>query len=113
MVKSIIVLALSIIAVSSAQIASTPHRIRGGNAVTQQEGNSFGRIDDNNNNLRSNMLRDLQLSMSMPAGQDETPVPVGCMDDDECPEGSSCDCWLSCRFCLPEFAPYGTCKADL
>ena len=111
MVKSIIILALSIIAVSSAQIASTPQRIRGGNAVTQQEGNSFGRRNDDNSNLRSTMLRELQLSMSMPAGGDET--PVGCMDDDECPEGSSCDCWLSCRFCLPEFAPCGTCKADI
>jgi len=40
--------------------------------------------------------------------------PVGCMsvDDGVCPEGTSCQCWLNCKFCVAFFAPCGTCETD-
>lgn len=61
MFKSILLIAVSLIAVSTAQIASTPQRIRGDNAIVGEK-NAFGRTKTTN--LRHSE-RDLQASMSM------------------------------------------------
>ena len=65
MIKSVLTVALSILAVSSAQLANAPERVRNSNNIVKSSsGSAFGR----SNNLRSNMKqqRDLQTaSMSM------------------------------------------------
>lgn len=71
MFKSILLIAVSFIAVSTAQIANAPQRIRGDNAIVGEK-NAFGRTKTTN--LR-NSERDLQASMSMVVEVEE-PVPV-------------------------------------
>ena len=75
MFKSILLIAVSFIAVSTAQIANAPQRIRGDNAIVGEK-NAFGRTKTTN--LR-NSERDLQASMSMVVEVEEPveePVPV-------------------------------------
>ncbi|KAL3759131.1 hypothetical protein ACHAWU_008583 [Discostella pseudostelligera] len=63
---------------------------------------------------------ELDLSMSIPAAVESVDestivagphVPIGCMSDEDCSAGSSCKCWLNCKFCIAEFAPCGICEA--
>ena len=75
MFKSILLIAVSFIAVSTAQIANAPQRIRGDNAIVGEK-NAFGRTKTTN--LR-NSERDLQASMSMVVEVEE-PVPVEIQD---------------------------------
>ena len=72
MFKSILLIAVSFIAVSTAQIANAPQRIRGDNAIVGEK-NAFGRTKTTN--LR-NSERDLQASMSMIVVEEEESVPV-------------------------------------
>lgn len=132
MIRSFVCL-VSVFAVSSAQPASITERVRNEKMDVQStsiQDRALGRIKTN---LRSGgrMNRNLELSMSMPfllegvevpvfapeATPEATPeaaylldatAPTGCMSDEECPSGSSCKCWLSCRYC--KFSPCGFCE---
>ena len=80
MFKSILLIAVFFIAVSTAQISSTPKRIRGNNAIVGEK-NAFGRTKANN--LR-NSERDLQASMSMTFPEDPEPVDIPAEDEPVC-----------------------------
>eukprot|EP00578_Thalassiosira_sp_NH16_P027733 CAMPEP_0181101988 /NCGR_PEP_ID=MMETSP1071-20121207/14062_1 /TAXON_ID=35127 /ORGANISM="Thalassiosira sp., Strain NH16" /LENGTH=127 /DNA_ID=CAMNT_0023184905 /DNA_START=85 /DNA_END=468 /DNA_ORIENTATION=- len=123
MFKSVLLVVLSFLTLSLAQLTSAPHRVRNDNTVTQSssgEASAFGR---NKSNLRNKAKkqRDLQaVSMSLP--QEETtpdlapdPVtPYNCVKDEPCAEGYYCSCRFNCNFCssvpmyfVPDFC--GTC----
>jgi hypothetical protein len=130
MLRSFVCL-VSVFAVSSAQPASVTERVRNEKMVVQStliQDRALGRIKTN---LRSGggMNRNLELSMSMSFllegvevpmfAPEATPeaaylldatAPTGCMSDEECPSGSSCKCWRSCRFCIAQFSPCGVCE---
>lgn len=69
--KYILLLAVSVIAAATAQVASVPQRIRKGKSVDQQPQDevNFGRYASNSNlrKLVARELDDMSMSMSMPA----------------------------------------------
>ena len=134
MLKSFVCL-LTLFAVSSAQPASVTERVRNEKMVVQTTPIQDRALGSIKANLRSGggMNRNLELSMSMSfrlegvevpefaleATHEATPkapyladatTPTGCISDEECPSGSSCICWLSCRFCIAQFSPCGICE---
>lgn len=76
MIKSTPIVALAIIASSSAQVAKAPRRLRGSNAVAQKH-NVFGRATTatgKNSNMKQRVLQDA--SMSMASTVVDTPAPT-------------------------------------
>jgi len=74
MIKSTPIVALAIIASSSAQVAKAPRRLRGSNAVAQKH-NVFGRTTTGkNSNMKQRVLQDA--SMSMASTVVDTPAPT-------------------------------------
>ena len=76
MIKSTPIVALAIIASSSAQVAKAPRRLRGSNAVAQKH-NIFGRATattGKNGNMKQRVLQDA--SMSMASTVVDTPAPT-------------------------------------
>ena len=76
MIKSTPIVALAIIASSSAQVAKAPRRLRGSNAVAQKH-NVFGRTTvtaGKNSNMKQRVLQDA--SMSMASTVVDTPAPT-------------------------------------
>lgn len=132
MSRAVLFVALSILKVSSAQLDRVPRRTRFSDSVLPSsligvvEENSFGHTKTKSNLRNSNgMQRKLQfsMSMSMPELSEmdmslsipsalKTDAPIGCMSDDDCIAGSSCNCWLNCKLCIVEFAPCGTCEIE-
>ena len=138
MLKSLCV--LSVFAMSSAQLDGVTERVpdeKMGVQSTSIRSSALGRRTKTNLRSGGSMIsRNLQFSMSMsfplegvevpvfapeatydPNLEAEDPVsfldaaaPTGCMSDEECPVGSSCKCWLSCRFCIAQFSPCGICQ---
>ena len=80
MFKSILLIAVFFIAVSTAQTSTALRRIRGNNAIVGEK-NAFGRTKANN--LR-NSERDLQASMSMALPEDLDPVDIPAEDEPVC-----------------------------
>jgi hypothetical protein len=140
MLSSLICVLSIFAAMSSAQLTSVAGHVpdeKMGAQSASIRGSASGRRTKTN--LRSGggaNSRNLQFSMSMslPLEGVEVPVfapeatynpndgaedtvpfldaiaPTGCTSDEECPMGSSCKCWLSCRFCIAQFAPCGVCE---
>jgi len=76
MIKSTPIVALAIIASSSAQVAKAPRRLRGSNAIAQKH-NVFGRATTTtgkNSNMKQRVLQDA--SMSMASTVVDTPAPT-------------------------------------
>ena len=90
--KYILLLAVSVIAAATAQVASVPQRIRKGKSVDQQPQDevNFGRYASNSNlrKLVARELDDMSMSMSMPADigmiglgpDDDSPIKVSAGD---------------------------------
>jgi hypothetical protein len=130
MLRSFVCL-LSVFAVSSAQPASVVERVRNKKMFVQSTSIQDRALGRTKTNLRSGggMTRNLKLSMSMSFrlegvevtefAPEATPeaayladatAPTGCTSEEECPSGSLCKCWLSCKFCIAQFSPCGICE---
>ncbi len=136
MLKSFVSL-LSVFAVSSARFAYATGHVHVEEMVIQPtsiQDRDLGRKKNlrNGGSMKRNLI--FSMSMSFPLEGVEVPVfapeatyypnseaensvllldaaaPTGCTSDDECPVGSSCKCWLSCRFCIAQFSPCGVCE---
>ncbi|KAL7445826.1 hypothetical protein ACHAXH_009635 [Discostella pseudostelligera] len=137
MITAVISVTFAILRLSSAQV----DRARIGDSVTSssraeekyygrtnflRRGANFQRSLQLSMSMSMPELSELDLSMSMPVvveselaveSVDESTTivnphaPIGCMSDDDCTLGSSCNCWLNCKFCIAEFAPCGICEA--
>lgn len=83
--KYILLLAVSVIAAATAQVASVPQRIRKGKSVDQQPQDevNFGRYASNSNlrKLVARELDDMSMSMSMDIGM----IGLGPGEDDDSP----------------------------
>ena len=126
MVHKTLLIILSVLALTSAQLLNVPKRARGGNKLVgkspQEQDGAFGRRASSNLRNGNMHLRQLEQSMSMSMDftvddtADEAPivkpevtaVPApapaagdqACQIDDDCVgEGEYCQCRFSCIFC--------------
>mmetsp|Transcript_2378 Transcript_2378/g.5038 ORF Transcript_2378/g.5038 Transcript_2378/m.5038 type:complete len:139 (-) Transcript_2378:266-682(-) len=124
MVKSVLLLVLSVLAVSSAQLANVPQpqRVRDDHTVVQSssknQDNAFGRSKSNlrSGGKKQRNLQAMSIEFSMPAEVEENAETAAieevevleveqgsfCTGPDGCSGGTTCTCVLNCLLCLDD-----------